>query len=147
MQSSALNKTPGRWLIALRVSIGIIYVWFGALKFFPGVSPAEELAKETIHLLTLKLITPGLSLLLLALWETAIGVLLISGLYSRVVIRIVLVHMICTFTPLFLLPGISFTSAPFALTLVGQYILKNIVIVSALFVIDTFEKENKRQPA
>jgi uncharacterized membrane protein YkgB len=146
MQSSALNKTPARGLITLRVSIGIIYVWFGALKFFPGVSPAEELAKETIHQLSLRLISPELSLLFLALWETIIGVLLISGLYSRVVIRIVLVHMICTFTPLFLLPGISFTSAPFALSLVGQYILKNIVIVSALFVIDTSPKRNKRQP-
>ena len=146
MQSSALNKTLGRWVIILRLSIGIIYVWFGALKFFPGVSPAEELAKETIHLLTFKLINPELSLLLLALWETGIGVLLISGFYSKVVIRIVLVHMICTFSPLFLLSGISFTSAPFALTLVGQYIIKNIVIVSALFVIDGFSKENRRLP-
>lgn len=136
MQSSASDKTVERWLVILRVSIGTIYVWFGALKFFPGVSPAEELAKETIHQLTFKLINPELSLLLLALWETGIGVLLIAGLYSKVVIRIVLVHMICTFSPLFLLPGISFTTAPFALTLVGQYIIKNIVIISALFVID-----------
>ena len=59
-----------RWLSMLRISIGIIYIWFGSLKFFPGVSPAEDLAKETIHLLTFGLITPGLSLLLLALWET-----------------------------------------------------------------------------
>jgi len=146
MQNSALDKTVERWLIILRVSIGIIYVWFGALKFFPGVSPAEELAKETIHQLTFRLINPELSLLLLALWETGIGVLLISGLYSKVVIRIVLVHMLCTFIPLFLLPGISFTSAPFALTLVGQYIIKNIVIISALFVIDGFSKGNKRLP-
>jgi uncharacterized membrane protein YkgB len=146
MQSSTIDKTVERWLFILRVSIGIIYVWFGALKFFPGVSPAEELAKETIHQLTLRLINPELSLLLLALWETGIGALLISGLYSKVVIRIVLVHMICTFSPLFLLPAMSFTSVPFALTLVGQYIIKNIVIVSALFVIDGFSKENKRLP-
>lgn len=146
MQSSTIDKSVERWLIILRVSIGIIYVWFGTLKFFPGVSPAEELAKETIHQLTLRLINPELSLLLLALWETGIGALLITGLYSKVVIRIVLVHMICTFSPLFLLPAMSFTSVPFALTLVGQYIIKNIVIVSALFVIDGFSKENKRLP-
>lgn len=146
MQSAALNKTVERWLIILRISIGIIYVWFGALKFFPGVSPAEALAKETIHQLTFRLIGPELSLLLLAIWETAVGVLLMSGFYSKVVIRIVLVHMICTFSPLFLLPGISFTSAPFALTLVGQYIIKNIVIVSALFAINGFSKENRHQP-
>lgn len=130
-----------RWLIILRISIGIIYLWFGVLKFFPGVSPAEELAKETIHLLTFRLIKPDLSLLLLAIWETAIGILLIGGFYTKLVIRIVLLHMICTFSPLFLLPRLSFTSAPFALTLVGQYIIKNIVIVSALFVIDASSRK------
>jgi len=136
------TKEFDRWLTILRISIGVIYLWFGVLKFFPGVSPAEELAKETIHLLTFKLINQDLSLRLLAIWETAIGVLLIGGLFIRLVIRIVLVHMICTFTPLFLLPAISFTAAPFSLTLVGQYIIKNIVIISALFIIDTALKKS-----
>lgn len=141
MRYSHSTKAFERWLIVLRLSIGIIYIWFGVLKFFPGVSPAEGLAKETIHLLTFRLIDPDLSLLLLAIWETAIGILLLVGIYSRWVIRIVLVHMICTFTPLFLLPALSFTAAPFSLTLVGQYIIKNIVIISALFVIDTAAKK------
>jgi len=132
-----MNKALDRWLAILRISIGIIYLWFGLLKFFPGVSPAEELAKETIHLLTFGLIKPEISLLLLALWETIIGLLLMSGYFTRLVIKFVIVHMICTFTPLFLLPNNSFNSAPLALTLVGQYIIKNIVIVSALFVIDS----------
>lgn len=143
MQSAYSKKVFERWLTILRISIGIIYIWFGVLKFFPGVSPAEELAKETIHLLTFRLIKPDLSLLLLAIWETSIGVLLVVGLYSRLVIRIVLVHTICTFTPLFLLPALSFTAAPFSLTLVGQYIIKNIVIISALFVIDTSERSRR----
>jgi uncharacterized membrane protein YphA (DoxX/SURF4 family) len=145
MESVMTNRGFNRWLIILRISIGIIDLWFGVLKFFPGVSPAEELAKETIHLLTFGLIQPDLSLLLLAIWETVIGVLLISGLYSKLVIRTVLAHMLCTFTPLFLLPGKSFTGAPLALTLVGQYIIKNIVIVSALFVIDSVSQFNQYQ--
>ncbi|MBK5277720.1 MAG: DoxX family protein [Bacteroidia bacterium] len=136
------NKKAWNWLTILRISIGIIYVWFGFLKFFPGVSPAEDLAKETIHLLTFGLIKPTLSLLLLAIWETAIGILLIGGFYLKQVIRIVLLHMVCTFTPLFLLPELSFTSPPLALTLVGQYIIKNIVIVSALFAIDQAAKKD-----
>ena len=140
-----MNDSFKRWLTILRISIGIIYFWFGILKFFPGVSPAEELAKETIHLLTFGLIGPDLSLLLLAIWETSIGILLMSGAYLKMVIRIVLVHMICTFAPLVLLPGISFTSAPLALTLVGQYIIKNIVIISALFVINASSKQNREE--
>jgi uncharacterized membrane protein YphA (DoxX/SURF4 family) len=132
-----------RWLPILRISIGIIYIWFGSLKFFPGVSPAEDLAKETMHLLTFGLIKPDLSLLLLALWETIAGTLMIFGWYQKWVIRVLLIHMFCTFLPLFMLPGLSFTAVPFVLTLVGQYIIKNIVIVSALFVLDMGSKQKE----
>ena len=132
-----------RWLPMLRVSIGIIYIWFGGLKFFPSVSPAEDLAKETIRLLTFGLIKPDLSLLLLALWETIAGALMVVGKYQKWVIRILLIHMFCTFVPLFLLPGLSFTAVPFVLTLVGQYIIKNIVIVSALLVLDRSSKQKE----
>lgn len=126
----------------LRTSIGVMYLWFGMLKFFPGISPAEDLAKETIQRLTFGLIHPDLSLVLLALWETGIGLLLIAGLFKRTSITLVVTHMICTFTPLVLLPHLSFTHLPYALTLVGQYIVKNIVIVSALLVINTYQKVN-----
>jgi uncharacterized membrane protein YphA (DoxX/SURF4 family) len=130
-----------RWLHLLRISIGIIYLWFGALKFFPGVSPAEELAKETIRLLTFGLIQPDLSLLLLAIWEVAIGIILVVGIIQRLAIPIVLIHMVCTFTPLILLPSLSFTTMPFALTLVGQYIIKNLIIISALLAINAYPKK------
>lgn len=125
----------------LRISIGIIYLWFGSLKYFPGVSPAEELAKETIRLLTFGLIESNLSLLLLAIWETAIGVLLSTGLLKRYSFWLVLVHMICTFAPLVLLPQHSFNQIPFSLTLIGQYIVKNIVIICGLFVVNSFEEK------
>lgn len=145
MQTESSTQTSLRWLTVLRISIGIIYVWFGMLKFFPGVSPAEDLAKETIHLLTFGWIGSDLSLLLLAIWETLAGILLIAGIQTRWTLRIVLLHMACTFTPLFLLPNLSFTWLPLALTLVGQYIIKNIVIVSALFVIDPHVLKSNRQ--
>jgi uncharacterized membrane protein YkgB len=132
-----------RWLPMLRISIGIIYIWFGGLKFFPGLSPAEELAKETIQLLTFGLMKPGLSLLLLALWETIAGALMVAGLYQKWVIRVLLIHMFCTFMPLFILPDLSFTAVPFILTLIGQYIIKNIVIVSALFLLDMGSKQKE----
>jgi len=125
----------------LRVSIGIIYLWFGMLKFFPHLSPAEDLAKETIQMLTFGFIPPALSLILLAGWETIIGLLLITGCFRKAALPLVVLHMICTFTPLILLPHLSFTHLPYALTLVGQYIIKNIVIVSALLVISAKEKQ------
>lgn len=128
-----------RLVAVLQISIGIIYLWFGLLKFFPGVSPAEDLAAETIRLLTFGMLPKQVSLVLLAFWEVSVGLLLVFRIYYRIAFWLVLAHMICTFTPLILLPELSFTQAPYGLTLVGQYIIKNIVIVSALYVIRSFD--------
>jgi uncharacterized membrane protein YphA (DoxX/SURF4 family) len=128
----------------LRISIGVIYLWFGMLKFFPSLSPAEQLAQETIHCLTCGLISPEVSIILLAIWETVLGVLLIGGWLSRTVIIITLIHMICTFTP-FIFASKSLFTAPFAFTLTGQYIMKNIIIVSALWLIYP-EKQKTEKP-
>ncbi|MGB0850442.1 MAG: DoxX family membrane protein [Bacteroidia bacterium] len=118
--------------ILLSVSIGLIYLWFGALKFFPGLSPAEDLAMNTIDELTFGIIPPKVSYLLLAIWETAVGLALLFGFRRRLFSALALVHLVCTFTPIFLFPEVSFTQAPYGWTLVGQYIFKNIVLIAAL---------------
>ena len=119
----------------LAISIGICYLWFGTLKFFPGLSPADALAKDTIHSLTFGLIPSDISILLLAIWEVTIGVCLIFNLQIRRIIILTLIHMILTFTPLVFLPEVSFNHAPFTLTLIGQYIMKNLVIIVALLML------------
>ena len=114
-------------------SIGIVYLWFGTLKLFPGLSPAEALAKETLSRLTFGLVPTNISYCMLALWEITIGIFLILNFPKKLIIYIALLHILFTFTPLFLLPGASsFTHVPYALTLVGQYIIKNLIIFSAL---------------
>lgn len=119
----------------LSITIGLVYIWFGTLKFFPGLSPAEELAKNTISSLTLGILTPDISILLLAIIETMIGLMLILNLYRKVVIVGALAHMVCTFTPFLFFPEITFTKPPFYPTLLGQYIAKNIIIMGALVVL------------
>lgn len=119
----------------IAVSIGIVYLWFGFLKFFPHVSPAEELAKNTIDQLTFGLIPSDISFYILAFWETTVGILLIAGIFRKFTIIVALVHMVFTFTPLVLFPEISFSDVPFSFTIIGQYIIKNIVIVSALLLL------------
>jgi uncharacterized membrane protein YkgB len=119
----------------LAISIGIVYLWFGMLKFFPGVSPAENLAIDTIHDLTFGLLSPKVSIILLAIWEITIGLLFIFAPLKRIVIIFTLVHMVLTFTPFLVFPDLSFNTYPFSLTLIGQYIMKNIIIISALIVI------------
>lgn len=123
-------------LSLLRISIGIIYVWFGALKFFDNLSPADQLAKDTISLITFGLIPNQISIILLAVWETLLGFFLIIGAWKRTLFYILLLHMICTFVPLFFFGDVSFTSAPYAFTLVGQYIMKNLIIICAAIVLN-----------
>jgi uncharacterized membrane protein YphA (DoxX/SURF4 family) len=120
----------------LRISIGIIYVWFGALKFYPNLSPADQLAKDTIYLITFGLIPNHVSIILLALWETLMGTVLIIGVWKRAVFYVLLLHMVCTFVPLFFFEEVSFTDSPYAFTLVGQYIMKNLIIICAALVLN-----------
>ena len=117
------------------VSIGIVYLWFGILKFFPSVSPAEELAKNTIYQITFGLIPSQISYYTLAIWETSVGMMLLLGIFKRYALILALVHMFFTFTPLILFPDISFKDLPFSFTIIGQYILKNIIIISAILVL------------
>lgn len=119
----------------LRWAIGINYFWFGMLKFFDGLSPAEQLAKDTIRIITFGLIPDEVNLVLLAVWEVGIGALLLSGMFTRFAAAAAVVHMAFTFLPLFFFPEVSFSQAPFAFTIVGQYIVKNLVFLAALAVI------------
>jgi uncharacterized membrane protein YkgB len=115
----------------LRLALGIVFVWFGVLKFFPGLSPAEDLAARTIETLTGGAIGPATSLPVLATWETLIGLGLLSGRFLRATLFLLAVQMAGTITPLFLFPSETFVRFPYAPTLEGQYIIKNIVLIAA----------------
>ena len=118
-------------IVLLRVSVGVVFLWFGALKFFGGLSPAEDLATRTISILTFGLIPSHVSIVMLATWESLIGIGLISGVMMRATLLLLFMQMAGTLTPLVFFPHETFTRAPFAPTLEGQYIIKNIVLISA----------------
>ena len=129
------SKKGIKQLPLIPLSIGLVYLWFGSLKFFAGVSPAESLAKDTIHHLTAGLLTAEMSILLLAIWETLIGVMLILNIRYRLALSLALVHIVLTFSPFIFFPDLLWTDAPFGLTLLGQYIVKNIVFLGVLLVL------------
>jgi uncharacterized membrane protein YphA (DoxX/SURF4 family) len=119
----------------LRISLGVVFFWFGVLKFFPGLSPATKLAQHTIDVLTFGAVSPSVAINVLAAWESAIGLGLIFGVFMRATLLLLFVQMLGTITPLFLFPHEVFTRIPYAPTLEGQYIIKNFVLVSAGIVI------------
>ncbi len=114
----------------LRVSMGVVFFWFGALKLIPGLSPAEALVRETITFFPMNIFLP-----LLAVWEMAIGLGFITGKFMRLTILLLFLQMPGTISPMFLRPDLVWTSFPFVLTLEGQYIVKNLVIISAALVV------------
>lgn len=111
-----------------RISIFIIFFWFGILKLI-GISPAGALVQD-LYMHTLPLISFKTFYLCFALFECLIGVMfLVKGL-ERIVIPLLFLHMITTILPLIFLPDIAW-QAPFVPTLEGQYIIKNLAIVAA----------------
>lgn len=119
----------------LRISLGLVFLAFGVLKFFPGVSPAEGLAKETMTALTLGLIPTGVSIYLVAGLECAVGLSLLTGRFLRVGVAFLTVAMIGVLAPLFLFPAQLFAGPYHAPTLEGQYVFKDIVLLASTLVL------------
>ncbi|HRW46338.1 MAG: DoxX family membrane protein [Caldilinea sp.] len=117
-------------LTMMRVALGIVFFWFGALKLVPGLSPAEDLVRNTIFFIDPNLFQP-----ILALWEMAIGLGLITGLFMRVTLLLLFLQMPGTALPIFITPDAVFTVFPFGLTIEGQYIVKNLALITAAIVL------------
>jgi uncharacterized membrane protein YkgB len=135
-----VDQSIVRWLARhslpfLRFGMGVVFLWFGVLKFFPGLSPAQDLALRTIDLLTLGLIPAGLSLALLAALECAIGLGFLTGKYMRLTLLLLAFQMAGALSPLILFPEAVFNGGIYAPTLEGQYIIKNLVLIGAGLVI------------
>lgn len=143
-----IDITVTRWMAAhglllLRLSIGIIFFWFGILKFFDGMSPAQDLAIRTIDTLTFGWFTQKTILYTLATWEVLIGLGLITNIFLRETLLLLYLQMIGTFSPIILFPSEVFHVFPFSLTLEGQYIFKNLVIISAGIVLGATARGGK----
>ena len=125
----------------LVISIGIIYLWFGVLKIIPGLSPAENLAGKTLSMLVFNTVNEQVLVAVLAIIEVFIGICLMLRLKFKIIKYVVFAHILGTLLPLFIFPDISFNKPPFGFSIIGQYIMKNLVIISGLLII--FSNNNK----
>lgn len=113
----------------LRYSLSLTFIWFGVLKLF-GNSPAVDLVTKTVYW-----INPNIFIPILGYWEVAIGLCILYRPLIRVGLFLLALQMPGTFLPLILLPEVCFTSFPFGLTLEGQYIVKNLVLIGAALIV------------
>ena len=126
-----VTEFMSKWGVTLlRYSLGIIYIWFGALKPL-GLSPAQELVENTVYWFE----NPKTFVPILGIWEVIIGITMIIKPLIRISIILLFIQMPGTFLPLVLFPEVCVTNFPFGLTLEGQYLVKNLIIISAALVV------------
>ncbi len=140
LEERIFNWMAKNGIFLLRVSMGIIFIWFGFQKYFPGISSAEDLATRTIDVMSFGLVKASLSMPLLATWEVLIGLGFLTGKCMRLTIALLYLQMIGTFMPLFIFPEVAFYRVPLVPTLEGQYIIKNLLIITAAMVIGAYAK-------
>lgn len=128
-------------LVIMRIGLGIVFFWFGALKLVPGLSPAEELVRNTTYF-----VNPDWFIPVLAVWEMAIGLGLMLGKFMRLTLLLLFLQMPGTALPLVLLPEAVWTQFPYGLTLEGQYIIKNLVLIGAGLVLGGTVRGGRLEP-
>jgi uncharacterized membrane protein YphA (DoxX/SURF4 family) len=135
-----LDTSLNRWLVAhsttiLRISLGLVFLIFGVLKFFPGLSPIEDLVMATTSVLTFGMIPSGVGLVTVAILEVAIGLSFITGRFLRIGVWLMGFQLIGAMSPLILFPGELFANPSYAPTLAAQYIIKDVILIAAGMVI------------
>jgi hypothetical protein len=135
-----------RWVMrysmtALRVSLGLVALGFGVLKYFPGVSPAQDLILTLARTVTFGLVPAvvpySVVMVAVATMECVIGVGLIVGRKLRTVVYLTALWVMGILSPLVVLPGRLFSGPYHAPTLEGQYVIKDIILLAAVMVIAT----------
>ena len=118
-----LNRSA---LPMLRVSLAIVFLWFGGLKI-TGETPVSELVANTVYWLDPSWFVP-----LLGVFELIVGVGLLLGRALRLVLALFVLQMLGTFLVLVVQPDIAFQEAnPLLLTTEGEFVIKNLVLLSA----------------
>ncbi len=115
----------------MRYALALIFIWFGFPKLFSGASSAEDIAVSTVDKLTFGLVSGDTARIILALAEVIFGIALIIGRWMPLLLLMILAHMVGTFTPFLFFPE-QLWSSPGVLTIEGQYIVKNVVIIAGL---------------
>jgi uncharacterized membrane protein YkgB len=117
----------------IRIPIFIIFFWFGFLKII-DLSPAQQLVKDTVY--WMPFLSAEIWTYIIGVWEVLIAICFLVKRTTFIAMILLFLQMTGTFLPLVILPEITFqNSNPFLPTLEGQYIIKNIIIITAALMI------------
>lgn len=121
-----------------RISLFVVFFWFGFLKVV-GLSPAKDIVTHLHHETISSFVSASTFIPFLGVIECLIGVLWLIPKFTKIAFLFFIIQMITTFLPLFLLPTETWQTG-FALTLAGQYIIKNVVLIASALTIYRYQK-------
>lgn len=133
VQARLARSLAAHSVTALRISLGLVILGFGALKFVPGASPAEGLAMQATEMLTFGMVSGTEAVIATALVETLIGLVLLTGRGLRLGLVAMAGWLGGILSPLVLMPDQMFPGG--LPSLAGQYVLKDIILVAAAAVV------------
>jgi len=126
----------------LRVSLGVVYIWFGALKLSDS-TPVAELIGKTVPFIPEHIFVPALGAM-----EVVVGLGLVIGRQLGLIALFMMGHLAGTFLVLIELPGESFQNGnPLLLTMTGEFVMKNVVLITAGLVLITHARATVRRLA
>lgn len=123
----------------LKYSLALVFIWFGILKPL-GLSSANDIVTKTVYF-----VDPSWFVPFLGWWEVAIGVCILFRPLVRVGLFLMAFQMIGTFLPLVLLPDIIYIKFPFVMTLEGQYIIKNLILIGAGMIVGSHVRDREKK--
>ena len=113
-------------LPSLRVLLGVLFIWFGALKA-AGVSPVAVMVAGTLPWADPHVVVPVLGAV-----EVLLGALVVAGIGLRLALPVLAAHLCGTFLTFVMLPGLMFAHGnPLLLSGDGEFVMKNLVLIGA----------------
>jgi putative oxidoreductase len=114
----------------LRAAMSLVFLWFGALKV-ASVSPVGDLVANTLPFIDRYWLIPTMGML-----EVALAVGLVVPRLRRIALPALIAHLSGTFLVLLVQPNVAFQQGnPLLLTTTGEFVVKNLVLISAAMVL------------
>ncbi len=137
----ALVPVLRRWSVPfLRISLAVVFIWFGALKIF-GMTPVRELVASTVYWVDPDWFVPALGVV-----EVLVGLGLLFRVGLRLVLAVLFAQLVGTFLVFVLLPDIAFHEGnPLSLTTEGEFVVKNLVLLAAAMTVGALIGEEREE--
>lgn len=136
MLTNFLSRYRNSVIVALRYSLAVIFIWFGVLKML-GYNPVFDLIYHSMA----PMLAAGIGLQLLGLFEAFLGLMLFINRGRTLTHMLLVLHLLGTFSTFLFGWNIIFEPKFPILSLSGEFVVKNVVLLLAALGVLLYEKK------